>query len=123
MKDYINKKIKYATLTQLNVLVVSHDEDDVWSDVSAVSLDATPEPLSSGGGESPAAWSPIQTQQSQPGQPLNQHGVQCNRPHDGLVGGLMGRWKGVEKQSGHCLTALQLSQPWGTKRRKEEKSY
>lgn len=96
-----------APLTQLNILVVGHDEDDIWSDVSAVPLDATPEALSSGGGESPAAWSPIQTQQGQPGQPLNQHGVQCNRPHDGLAGGLMGRWKGVEKQSGHSLTALE----------------
>lgn len=52
---------KFASLTQLNILVISHDEDDVGSDVSAVFLDTTPEDLSPGGGEGPAAWKPVQT--------------------------------------------------------------
>lgn len=64
-----------ASLTQLNILVISHDEDDVGPDVSAVSLDATSQALSPGGGKRPAAWSPVQTQQGQPGQPLHQHGA------------------------------------------------
>lgn len=72
-----------GSLTQLNILVVSHDEDDVGPDVSAVSLNAAPEALSPGGGEGPAAWSPIQRQEGQPGQPVNQHGDWNNRPEDG----------------------------------------
>lgn len=64
-----------ANLTQFNILVVSYDEDNVGPDVSAVSLDATPQALSLGGGEGPAAWSPVQRQQGQPSQPLHQHGA------------------------------------------------
>lgn len=62
-------------LTQLNILVVSQDEDDVWPDVSAVSLDATSQALGPGSGEGQAAWRPVQRQQGQPGQPLHQHDV------------------------------------------------
>lgn len=69
------KTRKYASLTQLNILVVRHDEDNVGPDVSAVSLDATPKALSPGGDEGPAAWSPVQRQQGQPSQPLHQHGA------------------------------------------------
>lgn len=59
--------------TQLNVLVVGHDEDNVGPDVPAVSLDATPQTLSSGGDKGQAAWSPFQRQQDQPSH--HQHGV------------------------------------------------
>lgn len=69
------KTSKCANLTQLNILVVSHDEDNVGPDVPAVSLDATPQALSPGCDEGPAAWSPVQRQQGQPGQPLHQHGA------------------------------------------------
>lgn len=69
------KTRKLANLTQLNILVVSHNEDNVGPDVSAVSLDATPQALSPRGDEGPAAWSPVQRQQGQPSQPLHQHGA------------------------------------------------
>jgi len=108
-KEYSRKSRKFARLTQLNILIVSHDEDDVGPDVSAVSLDATPEALSPGGGKGPAAWSPVQRQQGQPGQPLNQHGVQYNRPQDWLMEGLVERWEGEEDQPGYSLTPVQLS--------------
>lgn len=74
---------KRANLTQLNILVVSHDEDNVGPDVSAVSLDATPQALRPGGGEGPAAWSPVQGQQGQPSQPMHQHGARDDRRRDG----------------------------------------
>lgn len=68
-----------AFLTQLHILVIGHDEDDVGSDISAVPLYTTPESLSPGGGKTPAAWSPVQRQQDQPGEPVNQHGIQVNQ--------------------------------------------
>lgn len=58
-------------LTQLNILVIGHDEDDVGPDISAVPLDATSKPLSPGGGKGLAAWSPVHRQQDQPGEPVN----------------------------------------------------
>lgn len=57
---YSRKTGKGANLTQLNILVVSHDEDNVGPDVSAVPLDATPQALSPGGDEGPVSWSPVQ---------------------------------------------------------------
>lgn len=55
----IKKTRRCANLTQLNVLVISHDQNDVGPNVSAVSLDAAPEALSPGSGEGPVAWNPV----------------------------------------------------------------
>ena len=64
-----------TALTQLHVLVVGHDEDDVGPDVPAVPLDAAPKPLGSGGGEGRAAGGPVQRQEGRAAQePLEEHG-------------------------------------------------
>lgn len=70
---YSIKNNKMCQPTQLDILVVGHDEDNVGPDVPAVSLDATPQSLSSGGDEGQAAWSQFQRQQEKPSH--NQHGV------------------------------------------------
>lgn len=66
---YSKKTRKCSSLTQFNILIVSHDEDNVGPDVPAVSLDATPQTLGLGGDEGPVAWSPVQRQQRKPSQP------------------------------------------------------
>lgn len=122
-KGNSRKTWKLANLTQLDILVVSYDEDNVGPDVSAVSLDATPQALSPGGGEGPAAWKPVQRQQGHPSQPLHQHGSRNNKRQGGYRGGLMEKWReGEEVQPGHRLTPVQRSQPWLTMKRQREKN-
>lgn len=62
-------------LTQFNILVVGHDEDDVGPDVPAVPLDAAPQALGPGGDKGPAARTQLQGQQGHAAQPLHQHGA------------------------------------------------
>lgn len=81
--SYSRRGRKCASLTQFNILVVGHDEDNVGPDVPAVPLDATPQALSFGGDEGPVAWSQFQRQQDDASQPSHQHGARDDQRRDG----------------------------------------